>query len=1173
MKYLITFFLLLTGAVLCTAQTGLPAELHFNHLSVKDGLPEGFVQSMIQDRQGYIWMTTQKGLVRYDGYQPKVYTLGITSPYRMGVSEIYQDREGRIWAGTWLEGLYLYDRDKDRFIHYPLGLTGSDSASLLVITKIRDDSRGRLWLSVQDQNNQKYNIILFDPRTGKFTRFGKQGSGKSYIDADKLYRICPDSKSYIWMSSSNGLYKFDETNKRFIAHLATTDSARQRAFFGITEDASQPGVLWFTNFSLSAFDGSIDATTNKGLWRFSIDNDSATVYYHNPQNPASISSDTIFKVFNDSKGRLWMGTMSGLSLFDPAKSNFINYYPTGKVELGEKAVIDILEDKSGNFWCQAGNGILYFDTKSRKFTRITSNPKETDGLLSNYGTHTFFVDQTGSLWFGVGVDGVQWINSQRSGFIQYGDNPGAMHYFPGGRVQGFAKSFDGTVWIGAQHGLYRWQPQTDSFTQIKFWKGKPVNEFAALPLVDHKGKIWFLGGNNRDYGLDCYDPGTGKTQYYRYKKNDSTSLSSNVISRIYEDHLGNIWVGTQGGICRLDQQTQKFIRYPYILNDDFNTQNHGALDDDEVLSIFEDKSGTLWVGTNNGGLNRFNRETGTFTSYINALPGFDCVMSIYQDNPNSLWVGTYFGGFFRFNVKTGKPEKFTEKNGLLYDGANTILEDSSHNLWLTSPRGISIFNPQTRLVRTLTTVNGLPPSNLRSAIKISNREFLFNSDNGFFVADPEDFAPDPNPPVVHIESVGFIVPGSKPTKDSTIFASGKKDIRLSYNENRLTFNYVGLYYQQASLVKYSYKLEGYDKDWINAGSQRTVTYTNLSPGTYTFTIKAANSGGVWTTKNPSLVITILSPWWKTWWAYLLYALLIIVLIWSYIHYRSKALRRENIVLEEKINHRTKQLQQSLTDLKSAQSQLIQSEKMASLGELTAGIAHEIQNPLNFVNNFSDVNKELLQELKEEADKGNIKDVKAIADDVIGNEEKINHHGKRADAIVKGMLQHSRQSSGQKELTDINALADEYLRLSYHGLRAKDKNFNAAIETDFDNSIGKINIIPQDIGRVLLNLFNNAFYAVNEQKSLNSISYEPKVFVGTQKFNGKIQITVRDNGNGIPQKILEKIFQPFFTTKPTGQGTGLGLSLSYDIIKAHGGEIKVESKEGEGSTFIIQLPIS
>ena len=277
------------------------------------------------------------------------------------------------------------------------------------------------------------------------------------------------------------------------------------------------------------------------------------------------------------------------------------------------------------------------------------------------------------------------------------------------------------------------------------------------------------------------------------------------------------------------------------------------------------------------------------------------------------------------------------------------------------------------------------------------------------------------------------------------------------------------------------------------------------------------------------------------------------------------------------------IETTLSELKAAQSQLVQSEKMASLGELTAGIAHEIQNPLNFVNNFSEVNSELIAEMKEEIEKGNLEEVKTLANCIADNEQKINHHGKRADAIVKGMLQHSRISSGVKEPTNINALADEYLRLAYHGLRAKDKSFNATMKTDFDESIGNINIIPQDIGRVILNLITNAFYVVNEKKqqlakdltgfqNLTGLNgYEPTVSVSTKKINGKVEIRVVDNGNGIPQKVLDKIFQPFFTTKPTGEGTGLGLSLSYDIIKAHGGELKVETKEGEGSSFIIQIP--
>ncbi len=282
-----------------------------------------------------------------------------------------------------------------------------------------------------------------------------------------------------------------------------------------------------------------------------------------------------------------------------------------------------------------------------------------------------------------------------------------------------------------------------------------------------------------------------------------------------------------------------------------------------------------------------------------------------------------------------------------------------------------------------------------------------------------------------------------------------------------------------------------------------------------------------------------------------------------------------------IKQEKERLEITLTNLRATQSQLIQSEKMASLGELTAGIAHEIQNPLNFVNNFSEVNKELIEELRGERSKVKGERNEQLEDEILNdieeNEEKINHHGKRADAIVKGMLQHSRSSTNQKEPTDINALADEYLRLSYHGLRAKDKSFNATIKTDFDTSLEKVNIIPQDIGRVILNLLTNAFYAVNEKKKQSDNDYEPTVVITTTSIQPplggrSVAIEVTDNGGGIPQKIVDKIFQPFFTTKPTGQGTGLGLSLSYDIVKAHGGELKVETKEGEGSTFIIQLPI-
>ena len=313
--------------------------------------------------------------------------------------------------------------------------------------------------------------------------------------------------------------------------------------------------------------------------------------------------------------------------------------------------------------------------------------------------------------------------------------------------------------------------------------------------------------------------------------------------------------------------------------------------------------------------------------------------------------------------------------------------------------------------------------------------------------------------------------------------------------------------------------------------------------------------------------------------------------------QQRILTHQNELLEKRVEERTAELmdqkealQASLTHLKSTQLQLVQKEKMASLGELTAGIAHEIQNPLNFVNNFSELNNELLSEVKDYLEKENFSDeskqnIESLLDAVMLNLEKIQHHGKRADDIVKGMLLHSRNTSGEKEPVNINTLASEYLRLSYHGLRAKDKTlsagqagFNAVMETDFDETIGKLNIIPQEIGRVLLNLFNNAFYSVTEKKKNESAlglkEYEPKVTLITKKLKDRVEIVVRDNGMGIPLKILDKVFLPFFTTKPSGQGTGLGLSLSYDIItKGHAGEMRVDTKEGEYTEFIISLLIN
>ncbi len=453
-----------------------------------------------------------------------------------------------------------------------------------------------------------------------------------------------------------------------------------------------------------------------------------------------------------------------------------------------------------------------------------------------------------------------------------------------------------------------------------------------------------------------------------------------------------------------------------------------------------------------------------------------------------------------------------------------------------------------------------------------NGEIVASDTTGYYHFQPELLQEESTAPLVSVSNFLLnntaILPA--PHGILSVPLMQTKEIHLKHDQNTLSFELTNIdFSSEHDETHLLYILQNYDKDWRVASDERKAYYFNLPPGEFVFKVKALNAAGISDEKDIGIIIS--PPWWSTWWFYSILALVFAGLLRAYIVFRSRKLRRENRILEDKVEQRTSELNHSLENLKATQTQLVQSEKMASLGELTAGIAHEIQNPLNFVNNFSEVNVELIDEAEKEINSGNTSELKTIFDSIRENEKKIIHHGKRADSIVKSMLLHSRKNNGVREPADINVLADEYLKLSYHGLRAKDKSFNASIQSDFDEAIPEINMVAQDIARVLVNLYNNAFYAVAEKKTLLNGSFEPNVSVRTMQTETRVEIHVRDNGNGIPGDVIEKIFQPFFTTKPAGQGTGLGLSLSYDIIKSHGGELKIDTREGEWTEFTIILP--
>jgi signal transduction histidine kinase len=437
------------------------------------------------------------------------------------------------------------------------------------------------------------------------------------------------------------------------------------------------------------------------------------------------------------------------------------------------------------------------------------------------------------------------------------------------------------------------------------------------------------------------------------------------------------------------------------------------------------------------------------------------------------------------------------------------------------------------------------------------------------VVNPADIRINQIPPPVVIDR--FLVEGER--------QSTTGPVQVPAGKSRFEFHYAGISFVGSQKIRYKYRLEGLDEGWIEAGSRRDAYFTHLDPGEYTFRVIAANNDGIWNETGASASFVLQPHFYQTAWFIGLAAFAFLTTGPSFYLYRMRSMKKRRAELENLVQERTAELQKTLNNLKETQNQLILSEKMASLGQLTAGIAHEIKNPLNFITNFSvlshDLTKDLRKELAAERSRVDPKralEIESLLNDLEQNVTKINDHGKRADSIVRGMLLHSRGKAGERQETDLNALLAEYTNLAYHGMRAQDQSFNVKIETDLDPSVGNVSVVPQDLSRAILNIVNNACYAANDRKKTAKNGFTPVVRVSAKNYPGAIEIRIRDNGNGIPESIREKIFNPFFTTKPAGCGTGLGLSLSYDIItQEHHGELSVDTKEGEFTEFVITIP--
>ncbi|MCH6235775.1 sensor histidine kinase [Cognataquiflexum rubidum] len=971
------------------------------------------------------------------------------------------------------------------------------------------------------------------------------------------------------LSFKNGVFNAYLTDSTSINFLGTTDREELLLQIGTR---TQSFVLFDTNLKTSK---SITYSQGRELFK-----------------EGKISNK--YRRLKDQSGNLWTYTDASFFSYKDGKMNKITPKEGG---FPERQYFLSCVDSKNRFWLTSNKGLFLWDGQAFK-----PYPGMEDILFGGSGaasTGSILEDSKGNIWLAT-TSGLAYLDAQSDRFVFFPKSESLLSQ----PIFNILEDKEGNIWVSSANGLIKLSQS--KFINYSELDGLNNNRISAVCALDNHR---YLVATSRK--LFLIEDGVVKP--YPFKNKNLTNFRGD-ITHIFKDSSDNIWICfAAGNIIRISKSGEKLF------------SNGGAV---QARYVFEDDNRQVWFGLAFGGIGFLNNEDQIELLSFPKIDFKSLHISSIRKLRNGNWLLTSFNKGILIIDQAGNPAYFDDKSGLQSIGVFSSVEDPDGTVWLTTQAGIVRYKngefgkidftsglPENSIFGFLPDQKGYVwfPSN-RGLIRAKKQELndyldkkidkiewqlyddgdgmlnrqavgarhpavtpdgrlLFVTFGGLVEVDPDQLKKNLIPPSVIIHNVQF----------------DGKDIGLAQantfkpGNHRYIFEYSGLSFVSPEKVKFKFKLVGYDKDWISAVGDRKAFYTNIPSGSYTFQVIASNNDGIWNDTGATYSFTIEPFFHETAWFRILTLIILSLLIWLIVKWRTSAARKQNELLEIEVASRTSdlnkanfELNQSLENLKSTQAQLIQSEKMASLGELTAGIAHEIQNPLNFVNNFSEVSAELVDEIQDirrkTQDKARSSEEDEILEDIKQNLEKINHHGKRADAIVKGMLEHSRAGKGEKAPTDINALADEYLRLSYHGLRAKDKSFTADFATDFDPNLPKVNVVASDIGRVLLNLINNAFYACgNSEFRINNSELKPQVKVSTKNIGNKIEIKVSDNGPGIPSSIKDKIFQPFFTTKPTGQGTGLGLSLSYDIVKAHGGELKVETKEGEGSTFIIQIP--
>jgi len=1100
MKYCtyILFILVQFISLLAFAQN---KQLKFERIGTKEGLSDPIVLCMMQDSRGFIWVGTRNGLNRYDGHQFRVYysdpadSVSLSGNY---IQKIIEDSKGNIWIAT-SRGLNKFDRKKNRFKQFTPKPNNPNSLSGNNISNIIEDHTGKFWIATE------YGVNLFNPETNHFTRFFHDKNDPTTISGNYITSALADSRGDIWFGTlQGGLNKFISKDSTFIRYQADS------------------------------------------------------------RNSEAISGNSIYTIFEDSHQRLWIGTTGeGLNLFDRETGKFRQFKHTSDINsLSGTNVLCINEDDNGNLLIGIENGgICFLDSTLQRFSNYINDEIDVSSLSAN-SVYSIIKDNEGNIWIGVFAGGINLYKKSTASFNHFRHNSSASS-LSNNFVLSIYEDRDENLWIGTDGGGLNCFNQKTGKSYL-YKQNSTQNSVAGNYILtlteDNKNNLWIGTWGN---GMSKLNLKTRKFTNFKPNNNNKPGLSNDDIYCITVTRDGKIWIGTFGsGLDIYDDQSNSFINFRNNKND------KNSLSDNKIYTIFEDKIGNIWIGTAEGGINLFKPKTNSFIRFNqeNNNLASNTVYQITENRSGTIYACTAGDGLKYFDPSTNRFISIESQNKFTSEFIYAALEDQKGNIWVSSSKGISKYDPETKAIKNYSVEDGLQGDEFKphSAFRAKSGMLYFGGINGYNSFLPDQIIENKyNPPIVLTDFQIFnkSISIAKDENDPSPLKqdiSETKSIRLSYNQSVITFEFASLDFSSPDKKSYTYMLEGFDDDWNMVGSKNSATYTKLDPGDYVFKVKSQNRSGEWSSQILKLDVTIVPPFWLTWWFKTLMGIILVISPLVFIYWRIKQLRNQKNLLEKLVVKRTNEIQSKNELLKSQALSLVQkNEQLKDLNstknKLFSIISHDLRSPFNSILGFHDLLLNNYDEFSETDRKNMIRQVHSTTN--------------QAYYLVENLLNWARIQTSNIQYNpvriNVNKMFDEKLDLYRDIAEAKGISFDHQL-TDGLIAFADINLLET----TLRNLINNA------------IKFTPvggSILIKADKENDVIIISVSDSGTGMTKEDVGTLFYLDKTHTKNGtngeKGSGLGLVLCKEFVEMNHGDITVESQVGKGSTFSFTIPVA